>query len=358
MKSQVLVGSSGVINVQNMQWLNSEVTRGIKKNQKKHTIKTGYEIFAQYANITEDTYWKEIFNKASTGRLPSSVKLLNDQIVHRYKNKRSTISLSSGVYEIINFLSAKLGWRSPHDVDVDNNVYTEHRNRVNEKTYKSWNQIKSNGLKRQLVVSFSAMKKIEYKLSDLEYYQLKSIININLSLDNIKSSDIVMENKFIKEIKNLIWMSPIRKFTILSDNIVYTSQTFLDIDNIVDPHNTQSFNINKKIKLLTWKDYLKTLKKTNNIGISSYVRSTPMHTPMYTPSYTPMYTPSYTPMYTPSYTPMYTPSYGQSYMNTPSYGQSYMNTPQLSNISINTTPISCDLTGFVSPIYTPTIMSP
>ena len=327
MKSQVLVGSSGVINVQNMQWLNSEVTKGVKKNQKRQTVETGYEIFAQYANITEDLYWKKLFNRASTGRLPSTVKLINDQIVHRYKNKRSTISVSSGPYEIMNFLSAKLGIRSQHDVDVDNNVYAVHRDRINEKTYKSWNQIKSNGLKRQLVVSFCTMKKIEHNLSDLEYYQLKSIININLNLDNITSSNIVMENKFIKEINNLIWIPLIRKFTLLSRNTEYTSQTLIDIDNIVDPHNTQSFNINKKIKLLTWKEYLKTLKKTNHIGSSPYVQSTNMRTPMYTPSN--------------NYTPFYSQSCYQS-----------------SGVSINSTPISCDLTGFISPIYTQTIMSP
>ncbi len=315
MNSQVLVGSSGVINVQNMPWLNSEVTKGTKRNQKKMTIKSGYEIFAQYANMTEDPYWKKLFNRASTGRLPSSLRLIKDQLVYRYKKKKSNISLSSGPYEIMNFMSTKLGIRSQHDVDADSNVYNAHRTRIDDVSYKSWGELKSNGVKRQLVVSFCTEKKMEYNLSGDEYRKLKSLLNINLSLDKITHNDVIMENKFIKEIRNLVWIPSIRKFTIITDKTDYTSQTIVDIENIVDPYNKQYFNVHKKIKLMTWKEYLNTLKKANHIITSSYVPSSR--------------------------------SYGT---NTPSV--------QSSGVSVNTTPISCDLNGFMSPVYTPTIMSP
>jgi len=267
MSAHIIVGSSGVINYETMPWLNAEVKPiDKKKNNMTNSVKVGFEIFAQYIDMVNDPYWKEIFKSASAGRLPRGVKLKGRNLVHNYKKKTSYVNITSGPYEIIKFLNKNLGIISKYDKIEENNKYNKFRIEASKKYYTDWNGIRGDPIKIQLVVSFCSQKQSELKLSNKEKNYLKTLILININSGNIKNENIRIENHFITEINNLIWDSSSRLFLIYKYN-TYKIKSSIKVDpNIINPNNQSINNYKNKFNLnIFWSKYLDGLNKSNHI---------------------------------------------------------------------------------------------
>lgn len=254
----MLVGSSGVINEQNMPWINSVVKKKQTKNTRKRPLRPGYEIFAQYAEMIDDSYWKTFFDNASTGRI-KGVKLKDDYLVHKHGKQESRISVHSGPDAIMKFFITKLGLRSHHDIKHDNDAYDRYREWLDRQSYQKWSQIRSDVIKIQLIVTYCNKLKAEHNLSVNEYNLLKSVININTNIGTIGNSNIFMNNKFIEYINNLVWNPATRKFIVVKSEDI-------DISNVLTVSNDQDKQDKrtKSEKPIEWLDYLKIIKRTNN----------------------------------------------------------------------------------------------
>ena len=251
-----IVGSSGVIGEQSMPWIrNSSNNSSQGTRKKRQAVKNGHEIFAKYAQMTNDPYWKNVFETASRRNI-KGVRIRNGYMTHGAGKKAASIHLESGPGEIIKFMSKYLSMRSSDEMSEDNICLKETRQYLDSRTYKTWSDIKSSSVINQLVIEYCNKITEKYSLNNLEINSLRTIIHVNLNLCNINQDNIILVNKTIDHINNLIWNPKSRKFYVISNNINNDIDNSLNIDNI--NKNTK----NKKSAIeISWSKYLDDVKK-------------------------------------------------------------------------------------------------
>lgn len=271
-----MVGSYGVIQNRSMPWMNMKTKQVTKK--KGSSLKSGHEIFQEYANMVQDQYWKNYFESASTGKFPGGgVYYRNGEIKYKHKSKIFSINVyNSGPYKIIDFLRLHLGLNSPTDLLNANNIYKNLRTKqinVQNIQWSDISDIKSLALRKMLIIDYCTEKQLEYNLTDIEKNNLKMLIYMNITNDSINNSTIQMVDGFIKNITNLVW-NPINRFFNINVHAPRSntrngqSKEILEIDRSILNPNYKPFNNVGTINLLTsWEKYLKKLDK-NTIGTS------------------------------------------------------------------------------------------
>lgn len=89
-----------------------------KKDNKIKVKELAYPRLAEYAEYTNDSYWKHFFILASEGKFPKNFSIWNDKLTFRRKCNSDTVELYDdleyGAQEIINFLRFH-GKKSPTD---------------------------------------------------------------------------------------------------------------------------------------------------------------------------------------------------------------------------------------------------
>ena len=198
------IGNWASVETDNMQWMDTSVKSNEQKTKRKY-LKKGYELFAQYAELINDAYWKDIFIAASAGKLPKGCTFKNNQIIYKYRNKENRINISTGPNEIIAFLMEHPGMKSNNDRAIDLHKYQQQVESVNNKKFVSWSNIKSPTTKKMLIVDYCDMQKSKLGLTNDERNTLLTLINLHMICGIINASNIVMSDSRIYNINNIIW---------------------------------------------------------------------------------------------------------------------------------------------------------
>lgn len=207
-----------------------------------------YPIFAQCAKYTLDPFWKEIFMNYSMGKFPKNVKYDGDKHSLHIKLQKNTnweiFVLPKDEIALYKFLKLhmqkNLNIYSTRDIQARTNA--PNVSNPQEKV-ECWKQIRSKNQKDILIINYViAMRKL-YKLSQSEYKQLFSLINLGIQIKSISSDDIKYNpsEKKIENIENISFDAKKRRFKL--ENI---SELPVKID-IVSPSNKLYQDIDKFI---------------------------------------------------------------------------------------------------------------
>lgn len=202
--------------VYNMQWLSKKnKTKAKAKAKKRKTVKKEkpivYPVFEQCAYITDDPYWKTIFNQCARGRFPRYFYYKNGLITWRKGNKIDRVLISESktsedAYDVYNistdFFRLKAGMYS--DIDRQR-MKEEEEKRISERVLKdfTWANIKKSKIKELLITEYVEMLSNDYSLSQQEKIELITTIKTGFTLKWLK--DVEMEEGRIVAISGLDW---------------------------------------------------------------------------------------------------------------------------------------------------------
>nr|QBK92695.1 MAG: uncharacterized protein LCPAC401_03330 [Pithovirus LCPAC401] len=235
-----MAGSYAITNGKNIPWYEQPyVAQKSKKNNKKKKVII-HPLFQKCETIVEDPFWKEIFIKMSMNKLPKGFRITENKLICHDRNKSQYIPLIGSISEIaakvMQFLREKANILSQIDRSEIRDSYLSIHKEVNEP--RSWNQIRLKpGEKRAAIIQFASEKASEYNLSNGQFDDLLTLINLNLYLGRLDNDDIDYREGYITEIKGIIVEN--NKFRLderrLSKRCKYKDKDLLSINLRVRP---------------------------------------------------------------------------------------------------------------------------
>jgi hypothetical protein len=178
-----------------------------------------YPIFNRYKAFTLDGYWIEIFNSCSLNKFPKGMKYSDNTIyiktekyAQSYKIPRDDIAAFNLLMKIFR---EDLLLRSGRDnlLDKEQINYMIEKRQLQLKV-EDWKKLKPKTLKSHLLLTYVSKIKDENSLSIKEMKQLLSLIETAVQFKHISSSDIILEEGEIKEIKKIKFDSNSRIFKV------------------------------------------------------------------------------------------------------------------------------------------------
>ena len=168
------------------------------KDRKKYKIIN--PIFEHCIELIDDPYWKSIFTKAVTGKLPTGFSYKDGHLIYKRGNKVKKTLLSGTPIEILtcclDFFRENGGLYSDIDKEKDlidrSNVVTFYQ--------KSWGEISKNTTLKKLLIN-SYIRSITNKD---EYEYLKTLVNMGMIVGIISDNDIEYKDGNIVSINGII----------------------------------------------------------------------------------------------------------------------------------------------------------
>ena len=188
-------------------WQTDEHKTPAKKSSRARIEKIISPIFSELAQLINDEFWKDIFQKGSNGRFPSGFRLVGGELVYRKRTKTDSLvipSNSSHVSEIIEFFREH-GICSPNDQQHNKDLLTNELNEQERiKKQLTWTGVRRNRtLFRLLTENFVHEKTQEYNLSPIERDELKGMIYLGSSAGILENKNVVINDFRIVEVTNL-----------------------------------------------------------------------------------------------------------------------------------------------------------
>jgi hypothetical protein len=172
-----------------------------------------YPIFLKCVTLSEDLFWKEIFEDLSYGNCLngtyvskgcycSSIK--NKEFIYKFLDKSEEKIYS----DITRLLKDKLNIMSSNDRILVIQEFEEVENKLKSFRSVEWSAIKKKSFKDVLVQNFLIDMKIKYLLADIQIKKLYNFLNLGLMLKSIKNIDIVYSNGEINSIEGIHFYEP------------------------------------------------------------------------------------------------------------------------------------------------------
>nr|QBK93792.1 MAG: uncharacterized protein LCPAC406_01060 [Pithovirus LCPAC406] len=200
-----MTGSYAITNGNSIPWYEQPyVAQKSKKKKKKVII---HPLFQECETIVEDPFWKEMFIKMSMNKLPKGFRITDNKLVCHDRTKSQYIPLIGSISEIaakcMQFLREKANILSQIDKSEIRDSYLSIHKEVNKS--RSWNQIRLKpGEKRAAIIQFASEKASEHNLSNNQFDDLLTLINLNLYLGRLDNDDIDYQEGCIIKIKGII----------------------------------------------------------------------------------------------------------------------------------------------------------
>ncbi len=200
-------------------WTSTSTNTLSKKSRRtRATAPIFISIFDKCASLTRDAYWKEVFEEASQGRLPSKFSFVDGCIRYKHGQRVVTQPLSLdpsiALLEAVHFFQTYGGHyseedRRQHFIDV---ISAEE-----ETDGDCWSDLKKK-YKENVLYNFIESETLRRNLSRSEVDQLLKVLKLGLSLKYFHKGNIVVEKFSIKRIEGLDF-DPVRRLYSISKAI-------------------------------------------------------------------------------------------------------------------------------------------
>jgi len=180
------------------------------RNKKKTESKILYQIFVEIQCNNNDPFWKEIFESASIGKFQKGIKLKNNSLIYKNKNKIFTQELDMEnaqicEMEFISFMNEKVGLFSPLDISKKKEALDKIKITESKIEFNSWSQIKKQCHKNMLISNFIDDYISEGKnLTSFEKTQLQDTIILGILCGYFNINTIIVLNNKIENIVGLV----------------------------------------------------------------------------------------------------------------------------------------------------------
>lgn len=224
-------------------------------NSSKRTKQIIYPIFMECAGeCEEDAFWKDIFQKASTGTFPKKFQYKNGLLVHESNGKVSKLPILGETHEIVekfkSFVHECSGISSKKDALLRAKREQEitRGRKIIITSWKSKNCNKT--IKEQMLREYLREKFNQYDFSQERKAEIKMKIDSQRSNKTLKPDDFIVEDKKLVEIKGIEWKENMVLFTKKRRKTKSTTKKTSQQKKIMDPFFHQA------------RAYISTLKNT------------------------------------------------------------------------------------------------
>ncbi len=228
-----------------------------------------HSIFEECAKMTDDDYWKSIYNNCSKGKFPRGFSFKNNVLMHKKGSKVSTLQLDNCKTDTFistrKFFQFTGGIMSVSDRKLLEDMEEDRLTELSNKEI-TWKDIRLEKHKEMLILEYVNDMTKNYSLSDIEKKELTTVIKKGLMLKYFNGNDIIVKDKKIINIKGLIKNKETGLFDIDAKYIKY-SETYSDSLGLdTDKDEVVEF-------LNHWNKFLESLTLKRNKKVSTYSSS-------------------------------------------------------------------------------------
>jgi hypothetical protein len=200
-------------------WMSSTATENVTTNKKsKAQPIIIHEIFNECSQLTDDPFWKSVFEKSATGRFPRGFTYKNNILTYKVKTKTYTLEVSSEPYlalqKCVEFMRQTAKISSEADKEREKIEIEEKINSSTTTEQTSWGSIKKKNVKNMLFSNYINKISKMYNFDRKQKETYKITLNIGFSLGYLNKDDIVFEKGEIKNIKGLIYDAATKNYIV------------------------------------------------------------------------------------------------------------------------------------------------
>lgn len=235
-------------------WEDTSEFRNTKRAEKvkEKKIEVKYKIFYNAAIRCNEEYWKDFFLNASKDKFPSGFSYKNNHLIYKRGKKEVKMDLTEYLENdeniwrtLMNFIIRYGNHKSENDIKEKEEKEQLLLSRDKDETV----DIRKKKQKDILISNYLNDLKKENNLTKKEFKDLETLINYNLGEKKIQTTDFIIEDSKLINIKNLFFNEEERNFEIKSKKISskkkITGVCFSD-EEIIDFLNNDNFSTESK----------------------------------------------------------------------------------------------------------------
>lgn len=250
-------------------WKKGEKGKAVETKKTKKILKpTINPIFEKCANLTDDDYWKDIFNDCAKGTFPRNFTFKNGILTHKKGNKINRLEISESPIEAfqssLRFFQEEGGNLSDRDRKRLQMLEEEKLLELANFSNKTWKDIKTEKLRDILIAEFINNVCEKHDFDEEEKTELSTTIKKGLMLKYLDKNNIILKEGKITEIGGLKYNKETNSYEIDKKRMV--KRAYRPKENLGIEREERVSGINFMIK---WEKYLEALetkklrKKTN-----------------------------------------------------------------------------------------------
>jgi len=223
----------------------SSIVQGPRRGRRKKidlSTEVKFQHFVDYADNIADPYWKNIFQMMARGGLPTNFYIDNNGTIIQYRSGTKAPKILSipptndAPSKIIAFFNKHGGMES----ELDNKTQ---KTKVKQSNPQSWKEISKCDKLKSLDKFYIFLKSI-MKLNELEFQNLKYVINLGVLKGYFDNKNIIVENGNIVKIDGLLFDNTEREFCI--DSSLYKSEKNTHYITIEELNQINLLELNSK----------------------------------------------------------------------------------------------------------------
>jgi hypothetical protein len=210
-------GTYAVSTLGNSSWLLAPTNLTGKKTRKSKAIKEViHPIFAQCTALTEDPYWKDVFNNATFGKMPKCFSYKEGVLTYKRTTRIVNMDLPQVPYEALTaameFFRKHRGMASELDQEMarQNQYYIDMQEAQAKRT---WRDIRKK-MRESLIDAFINDQKLRFGLNKEEQKNLVHTIKYGQLSGYFHSDSFMLQNDRISQITGLLYNPETRLFSV------------------------------------------------------------------------------------------------------------------------------------------------
>jgi hypothetical protein len=198
-------------------WLQTPINRSDKSKRTTGKVLTIVNpIFDDYASLTDDPYWKDVFVSAARGVFPKKFGYKDGLLVYRKGTKDITMVVTqhTTLDQIQKFFRHNGGMISDRDIEMD--ITREETESYDSPQVISFDELSRKKQKKIFIINYLYDLSSSLKLNKQERDNLIKTISLALTLDQLDDENVIMRDGAICDISGLrvIGTAPNRTFRI------------------------------------------------------------------------------------------------------------------------------------------------
>ena len=193
-----------------------------KQSVRKHRVNKSiiYKEFQEMRELETDEFWKNILNKFSKNIFPKDFKYINGVLYFKPNTKKNRAEILIDKEDVVKTLDKfKIFMREKGYIShlEREEICSIIQNNVEEKLLiETWKDILRN--KDYHIRNYIIDLQEKYNLNNVETSNLESNLMVGIASDFFNEENILIKNEKITDMKNLLWDSKKRLFSIKKDN--------------------------------------------------------------------------------------------------------------------------------------------